>query len=233
MSYTAQQLITRSWYLSGIVARGAQSVSGDQITDGLALLNELLDWKAVQTDLIPYWTYYTFPAVANTESYFIENLYEVESLTFNDQTVRYATNFATRRQYFGSSRIDGINSLPFSWTFNRKLNGGTIYLYFLPQSNYPIKIMGKFGLTDVTLTTDLTTVYDKAYIAYLRYALGQYMCSELNVTFNPESEKILRMMANELKDMCPPDLIMRKKSMLTQGSGINFGDINQGQGWRP
>src|SRR6185312_9843800 len=159
MTYTAQQLITRSWYLSGIVARGAQSVMGNQLNDGLFLLNALLDWKAVQIDLIPYWTYYTFDAIANQEAYFIQNLYAVESLTFNDQTVRYATDFVTRRTYFASGRIDGIASLPFSWTFNRGLGGGTIYLYFEPEAAYPIKIMGKFGLTEVTLTTDLLSVY--------------------------------------------------------------------------
>ena len=45
MPYLAQTLITRSWYLSGIVARGAQTVTGDQITDGLMMLNALLDFK--------------------------------------------------------------------------------------------------------------------------------------------------------------------------------------------
>ena len=35
MAYTAQQLITRSWFLSGIIARNLQVPTGDQIYDGL------------------------------------------------------------------------------------------------------------------------------------------------------------------------------------------------------
>src|SRR6185503_15249971 len=123
MSYTARQLVTRSWYLSGIVARRLQSVTGDQATDGLFLLNALLDWKSIQIDLIPYWTYYEFTATPDVETYFIPNLYGVESLTFNIGDVRYPTDPATRTAYFGTGRIDNIDSLPSTWYFNRSLGG--------------------------------------------------------------------------------------------------------------
>lgn len=233
MSYTARHLISRSWYLSGIVARRLQSVTGDQATDGLFLLNALLDWKQVQIDLIPYWTYYEFPAIPNQETYFINNLFAVETLTFNIGTVRYPTDFRNRSSYFGSGRVDDVSSLPSQWYFNRSLGGGTIYLYFRPAGNYPIKIMGKFGLTNVDLDTDLLTVYDPSYLEYLRYALAQYMCSEYGIIFNPQSEKIFRSIERTLMDVSPPDVTVRKASMLTQGSGVNFGDVNIGLGWRP
>ncbi len=233
MAYTARQLITRSWYLSGIVARGLQSVTGDQISDGLFLLNALLNWKSIQIDLIPYWTYYEFPAVANQEKYYIPNLFAVESLTFNIGDVRYPTDFATRKNYFGTGRVDNISTLPFNWYFNRELDGGSIYLYFKPAGEYPIKIMGKFGLTNVTLDTDLLEIYDESYLEYFRYALAQYMCSEYGILFNPESLKIFNAIQRQLIDVSPPDLSMRKVSVLTTGSGLNFGHVNIGKGWRP
>jgi len=233
MSYTARQLITRSWYLSGIVARRLQGVTGDQAVDGLFLLNALLDWKSIQIDLIPYWTYYEFPAVVGQEQYYIPNLYAVETLTFNIGTVRYPTDFTTRTSYFGTGRVDNINSLPSNWYFNRSLGGGSIYLYFNPAGEYPIKIMGKFGLQDVTLDTDLLTVYDPSYLEYLRHALAQYMCSEYGILMNPETYKILMALQRTLMDVSPPDLSIKKKSILTVGTGVNFGDVNIGMGWRP
>ena len=233
MSYTGRQLVTRSWFLSGIVARRLQSVTGDQATDGLFLLNALLDWKAVEIDLIPYWTYHEFNAIINQESYFIANLLAVETLTFNIGDVRYPADFTSRSSYFGTGRVDNIASLPSNWYFNRSLGGGTIYLYFSPQGAYPIKIMGKFGLQDVTLDTDLSTIYDPSYLEYLRYALAKYMCSEYGILFNPESEKIYKSIARTLMDVSPPDLSIKKTSILTKGSGINFGDVNVGHGWRP
>lgn len=233
MSYTARQLLTRSFYLSGIVARRLQSVTGDQATDGLFLLNALLDWKSVQIDLIPYWTYYQLPAIPGQETYYIPNLLAVESLTFNIGTVRYPTDFSTRTQYFGSGRVDNISALPSSWYFNRSLGGGTLYIYFLPAGNYPLKLMGKFGLTNVTLDQDLLSIYDPSYLEYLRYALAQYMCSEYGILFNPESAKILMSLQRTLMDVMPPDLSVGKKSILTVGTGINFGDVNIGLGWRP
>lgn len=234
MATTARQLITRSWYLSGIVARNAQTVSGDQITDGLELLNALLDWKSINTALIPYWTYdTTITTVAGQESYFIPNCLAIESMTFTLDSVRYSMDYVTRRVYFGSGRVENIQSLPFNYTFNRQLGGGTAYLYFIPQSDYQLKIMGKFALQDVTLDENLETVYDKSYIEYLRYALARYMCSEYGILFNPESAQILKSIERELMYVSPPDLSLMKASVLSNSAGLCWEDVWTGQGWRP
>lgn len=233
MAYTARTLITRALFLSGIVARELQSVTAAQISDGLYLLNALLDFKAVQVDLIPYWTYYEFDAVAGQESYFIENLYQIQTVTFNLDTLRYAMDRTGLRKYFGSTRVDDISSLPFNWTFNRGLGGGTLYMYFLPQEAFPIKLLGKFGLTNVELDEDLLDTYDPSYIEYLRYGLAEYICSEYGVLFNPQSAAILKAIEDQLMYIMPPDLAQTKTSVLTRGSPLNFADVNIGRGWRP
>ena len=135
MAYTAQTLITRSWYLSGIVARNLQVVTGDQITDGLMLLNALLDFKQIETDLIPYWTYIGMPLIGGQEYYYLPNVADIELGTFNIGPVRYPMQQRQRKAYFGSSRVDNIQTLPFDWNFNRGEGGGTLSFYFLPQSN--------------------------------------------------------------------------------------------------
>jgi hypothetical protein len=234
MAYTARQLITRSWYLSGIVARRAQTVDGDQIHDGLSLLNSLLDWKSADTTLIPYWTYdESIVTVPQQETYFIPNCLDIETVTFNYSQVRYQMEFITRNPYFGSGRVNNVFTLPFNWTFVRGHGGGTLYLYFIPDNNYPLNIMAKFGLTDVTLDQDISIVYDGFYLEYLRYALAQYMCSEYGILFNPESDKILAKLTRTLMYVDAPDLSVRKVGILSQGSGLNWGDVNLGRGFRP
>lgn len=158
MAYTAQQLITRSWFLSGIVARNLQYPTGDQITDGLQMLNDLLNFKQIETDLIPYWQYITFNAIPQQEFYFLPYVAEIESSTFNIGVVRYPMVSTTRRNYFGSSRVDNISTLPFSWNYERGVGGGTLGMYFLPDTTYPIKLKAKITLTDVSLNTDLTYI---------------------------------------------------------------------------
>lgn len=250
MTYTAQVLVTRSWYLSGIVARNFQVPTGDQITDGLMLLNAMLDFKSIETDLIPYWTYIELPLIQNVEYYYLPNVCAIESMTFNIDTVRYSMDSVTRRNYFGSGRVDNISTLPFNWNYNRGEGGGTLSLYFLPEADYPAKLMVKIFLNEVTLQTDMTNIsstlpytflqtsnagYDPAYIEYLRYALARYMCSEYGIIFNPQSEKIFRSMERTLMYESPPDLSMIKSTILNapQYTGLNFGDINLGKGWRP
>jgi len=248
MAYLAQTLVSRSWYLSGIVARNLQTPTGDQITEGLMLLNALLDFKQIETDLIPYWTYIEYTAVPNQEFYFLPYVAEIESLTFNIGPVRYPMDYTTRRRYYGSSRVDNISTLPFNYNYNRAMGGGDLALYFKPESDYPLKMMVKLFLVDVSLNTDLTNVsemvpyrfpasrnqgYDTSYIEYLRYALAEFMCSEYGVQFNPESKAKLISYQRKLMYMSPPDLSNTKTSILTQSSGLNWGDVNIGKGWRP
>src|ERR1700691_914177 len=99
MSYTAQQLITRSWYLSGIVARGLQFPTGDEGYDGLQLLNSLLDFKQIEVDLIPYWQYITFECVPGQEYYYLPYVAEIETSTFNIGPVRYPMVTTSRTNY--------------------------------------------------------------------------------------------------------------------------------------
>ena len=250
MPYLAKELVTRSWFLSGIVARNLQVPTGDQIYDGLQMLNDLLNFKQVETDLIPYWTYIELPLTPGEEFYFLPYVAAIESATFNIDVVRYPMDYTTRRMYYGSSRVDNIATLPFNWNYNRALGGGNMALYFKPESAYPMKMMVKLFLVDVTLDTDLTNVsevvpytfinssnqgYDTSYIEYLRYALAQYMCSEYGVLFNPESEKILTAMKRKLMYVSPPDLTVIKTSILCSenAGGVNWGDVNIGRGWRP
>lgn len=250
MAYTAQELITRSWYLSGIVARNLQQVTGDQLNDGLYLLNALLDFKQIEIDLIPYWTYIELPAIATQEFYFLPYVAAIESMTFNLDVVRYPMETVSRSNYYGSARVDNISTLPFSYNYNRALGGGNLALYFKPESNYPLKLMAKIFLVDVKLSTDLTNIteivpytfinsanqgYDTSYIEYLRYALAQFMCSEYGIMFNPQSQSILDSYKRKLMYIGPPDLSMQKTTILSanQSVGWNYGDVNIGRGWRP
>ncbi len=248
MPYTAEELITRSWFLSGIVGRNLQVPTGDQIYDGLQMLNDLLNFKQIEIDLIPYWTYIELPLTPGEEFYFLPYVAAIESATFNIDVVRYPMDSVTRRNYYGSSRVDNISTLPFSWNYNRALGGGNMALYFKPDSAYPMKMMVKLFLVDVELQTDLTDVsqsvpytfinssnqgLDTSYIEYLRYALARYMCSEYGVSFSPESEKILISYQRKLMYIGPPDLSSIKSSVLTEFPGFNWGDVNIGRGWRP
>lgn len=233
MAITALQLITKSYYLSQVVSRELQTVSGPQINDGLYLLNVLLDVKGSDIRLIPYFERYAFPTIAGQEEYFIPNLLSIEAITFNDGVVRYAMNKQTRKKYFGEGRIDDVTALPFDWHQERELGGTRIYLYFLPQQVYTVKLSGKFGLTDVDLSTDLETVYDKYYIEYLRYALAEYICSDYAVTFPEQAAMKFKEIRKKLLDVSAFDLSIQKSSTLGGAPGLNWGDINIGKGYRP
>lgn len=233
MAYSALTLITRAWYLSGIVARNLETVSGDQITDGLFLLNTLLDFKASDIRLIPYFTRYAGNFVIGQETYFIPDLYQIEVMTFNIGTVRYPMISMTRDMYFGSGRVNNVQSLPFSYHLERVKGGSNVYVYFLPNDTYPFSLSGKFALTNVTLMQDMALTYDDFYLEYLRYALAQFFCNEYGIAFAPEKLQMLKTYEKKLLDVSPPDLTLKKVSFMGNQAVMNWAQANIGLGYVP
>jgi hypothetical protein len=233
MAYTVTQLITDAYYLSGVVSRQFQTVSGEQLNTGLIFLNSVLSFKTAQQRLIPYFQEYIFDEVTGQEKYFVPNLIKAETLTFNIGPVRYSMLPQSRKDYFGTGRVDNIQSLPYMWHYERTFGGSNIYMYFLPNSDYETKLWGKFSLNNVTLNQDLSLTLDQFYIEYLRYATGQKICTEYNISFPPENRSILNEYEAMITDISPLDLTLQKISSLQADAGLNWADINIGHYWRP
>jgi hypothetical protein len=232
-AYTALQLITRAYYLSQIVSRQLQTPSGEQITDGLYLLNALLDYKSTDIRLIPYFQEYFFNTVQGTEQYFIPGLLYPDSLTFNIGDVRYSLIETTRKEYWSGPRVDDIQSLPYEYRFERCLNGTNLFLYFVPEAIYQMKLWGKFSLPDVTLETDLSLIFDSFYIEYYRYALAQEICEEWGTTFPDESKMKLSAMEKKLMEVSPPDLSIQKRNYFGSIAVWDWQTINLYKGFLP
>jgi hypothetical protein len=233
MAYLADLLITESFYLSGIVSREFEQVTGQQMSDGLKLLNSLIAFKSSDLSSIPYFDLVTIPGVIGQERYFVPNLLAVESLTFNIGPIRYSMLEEDRTVYFGTPRVDNIQALPYSYHLERTLDGSYLYIYFTPAGAYPLNIMGKFGLLAVTQFQDLALTLDLYYIEYLRYALAQYICDFYKVSLAPSVLRKLEEYELKIRDLSPVDLVMEKLSTLQQDTSINYGDVNIGKGWRP
>lgn len=233
MVYPASELITRAYFLSQVLARDLQTVSGSEMDDGLYLLNALLDVKFSDLQLIPYYQNYQLNTVQGTEKYFIPNLAEADTTTFNIGDVRFSMNELTRKEYFSTPRVDNLQALPFSYRYERTLGGCNLYLYFVPNQNYLVNIWGKFGLSDVTLNQDLSLTYDLFYIEYLRFALANYICLEYGQTFPEMSQKKLQEITKKLKSVSPADLSITKRSFFATNTSYDWQWINLSEGYFP
>lgn len=155
MTYTVANLIADAYYISGIVSREFETVSGQQGQVGLNVLNNILSDKAIEKDMIPYYTKYSFNAIAGQETYFIPNLEELDTLVFFLSSVRYQMRQIDRIQFKGSSRANNVSSLPFNWNLERAVGGSNISLYFFPDQAYPMEAWGLFRLAQVAYNQDL------------------------------------------------------------------------------
>jgi hypothetical protein len=231
MAYPTSKLISNAYYLSGLVSRQLQTVTGSQVLDGLDLLNALISVKSANTRLIPYFQQFDFTAVVGQEKYFIPGLLAIETLTFNIGPIRYSMQPKKRIDYWGSSRVDNINSLPYDWNIQRCLGGSNIYVYFKPSQDFPMTAWGKFALPQVTLNQDLELLFDDYYIEYFRYALTEQICQDNNIEMQPGTVMRLKELESIIMYVDPPDLTNTNVMMYPRWNGLNYGIINIGRGW--
>ena len=234
MAYLASNLISDAYYLSGIVSREYENPTGSQMSDGLRLLNDVLADRTIDESTIPYTSKYTLNAVAGTSEYFIPNCIDVDVFVFYIGSIRYQTRNEQRTDFRGSFRPVNIQSLPWNWNFERKLNGGTLSLYFVPDVAYPLEIWGSFRLSSVTEFQDLSLTLDTFYTNFLKFLLAQRLC-QFNSYKVPQDVAIqlqnyFNYISNNTNVM---DLRMQKLSSLSGGASINWGIVNLSNGWLP
>lgn len=232
MAYLTSKLITNAFYISNIVSRDFEVPTGSQMSDGLYMLNDILADKTINSSLIPYSDRLNFTASPGVDNYFIDNLIYAETLTFFINATRYQTRNQQRQDFFGSFRQTNIESLPFNWHTERELSGARLFLYFIPDTNYPLEIWGQFRLSSVTEFQDLELTLDRFYINFLKYELAVRLCKEFGYSIPPLVEKQLQdyyqWISGQSNTM---DLKTQKLSTLTGGSAINYGMVNLSGGW--
>ncbi len=236
MAYLARDLITKAYYTSGVVSKDFQSLTGDQLAEGLDLLNEFIAVKSITIDLIPYYSNVIVNAIVGQEMYFIPGLLSIDTLTFDlDTNIRMPMTRRTRDQYFGEARVNQINSLPMTWRAERVIGGTNIYVYFQPDNTYPFKIWGKFALSQVTdENMDLSTVYDLFFLSYMRLGLAEMICEFYGITLQPQTSQKLKDYEQQFKAVSEKDYSMRKLTAFKKdASSFGWWDVLIGHGYSP
>lgn len=231
MVYTTRQLITDSYYLSNVVARDFEEISGSQLLDGLKRLNAILGITASQIGLIPYYRKYNFTGIVGQGSYYVPGLATMESLTYYIGPVRYPMERQTRQQFWAYSKIDNINSLPAYWDMERRNDGADVYVYFNPADEYLFELWGKFQLSSVTLDQNLSEDNQEFYLEYLRYKLAHYIAQLNGSLFDPDKKTTLDSYEQSVRNVAPIDFTLRKLSAFQPLGTPDYAQQSLSHGW--
>jgi len=240
MAFTTRQLIIEAYYLSGIVSRTLETVTGDELNDGLDRLNDFITIKGADTKLIPYYTEINANFIAGQEIYFIPNLVEIDTLTFflpnpsssPQATIRFQMEELSREEYFAVPRAENIKTLPYIYHLERIYGGSNLYVYFLPDKPYAYQMWAKFALLATDFNQDLALIYDEWYMAYLKYGLAIWLCEYRSVQPPSAVVKTFDAMEQKLTTMGVIDFTHRKLQYFKHGGGLTWADVNYGHGWR-
>ncbi len=215
---TVTELITKAWNLSGIVAAQAETVSGDQLKEGLDHLNDFLALQNANSRIIPHTRVQQLTCVAHSEELFVEHLLSLDSLTLTEEKpscyLLQSLPLLGRKDYFNQNYPSFLR--PRFYHLEKTKGGSLLFLSPTPDKAYSLKLVGKFGLTEVNPNDDLSAIFDRDYLLYLRYGLADYLCDLYNHPFSAKGK--LKEIERRLLDASPLDLSMEKISMFHSGS---------------
>jgi len=207
MAYNVRKLITEAYYLTNIVSREFQTIDGAQLALGFSLLNDFLALESISTQNIPYYEQYTFTTEVGKEKYHVDHLVDIESMCFYLSNVRIPMAQKSRKEYFYSGRVEGLNVMPFTFRMERSEGGADLWMYPLSNIPYNIMAMVKYGLAEATsYDQDISAVYDRFYLLYLRYALAELICHHEGVNIPPQVSAKLDKIKSELIEISYPDM---------------------------
>jgi hypothetical protein len=218
MTYTVTELITKAWNLSGIVAAQAETVSGDQLKEGLDHLNDFLALQNANARMIPYTHIEHLTCIAHSEELFVKHLLALDTLTLQEEEPRcyalQALPLLGRKEYFTHDYPSFLR--PRFYHLEKTKGGSLLFLSPTPDKAYLLKLVGKFGLTEVHYNDDLSIFYDRDYLLYLRYGLADYLCDLYNHPFLARGR--LNAIESKLRDYSPLDLTQQKTSLFNLGT---------------
>lgn len=218
MPYTVTELITKAWNLSGIVAAQTETVSGDQLKEGLDHLNDFLALQNANARMIPYTQIQQLTCIPHSEKIFVKHLIALDALTLKEEEPRcfllQSLPLLGRKEYFNRDYPSFLQ--PRFYHLEKTKGGSLLFLSPTPDKAYSLKLVGKFGLTEVNPNDDLSVNYDRDYLLYLRYGLADYLCDLYNHSFSAKGK--LKEIERKLLDASPLDLSMEKISMFHSGA---------------
>ncbi len=234
------ELINWAWNLSGIKGRQFETVTGQESSDGLTLLNDILAGRNSDGRYISYYERFDISAVIGQEDYWVDNLVEVDTATVTLDEVRYPLMYVDRNTYWGEGRVNNITALPYSYYSERQINSDTnipgtrLWFYWLPaQSDYTFQVVGRFSLQKLTLSTVISNHLEGYYIDYLKYKLAKRMCDFYDYEFGQSRMQELTNLEMQVNDINPIDTRVKKITPFTGDTVFNWADVNIGRGWRP
>lgn len=229
----ANELIANAYYLSGVVSRELETVTGSQMADGLVMLNDVLGEAAAKGVKIPYYAHSTFNAVVNQEEYYLEGILDVAELTFTNGNVRYSLRRCERDEYFGQGRVNNIATYPTIFTVERAVGGCKVYVYFVPDRTYEFQVTQKNFFPAVNLYTDLSTIFDRYYGLFLKYEIAKMICDNFDVPFSLSKMEKLKELRAEIYSVDPPDMSFVPNSYLDAPQSYNWAAVNLYRGLLP
>lgn len=239
-----RELISQAFYYSGIVARSFETVGGQELSDGLTLLNFILSDRNSDGRFLPYYDRQQFNAIIGQEYYFIPNMVEMETMTVTLDNVRFPMRWITRDVYWGTGRVNNIESLPFCYYNERQIRsdnqddppgpGMGVWSYWLAnQTDYVFEVVGRFSLAAVTADTVISDKLEGFYIDYLIFKLAQRICLFYNQPFGQDKMAELEALTLKVDDVNPIDTTLQISNPFDSPWAYSWGDVNFGHGWRP
>lgn len=220
---TTNELIDSAYRFLGEVGED-EPVDGTMLSDGLYILNELVDQFSASQIYIGFNTQVSFNLTANKGTYSFSNIVSADVVSNRIVDINYANYFIqdisypldiiNKSQYYNIVRITNLQARPGFIFLDRQIQASFLTVYPIPDQTYPCTVGVKLMIDQFAANTVITNV--PAYSQrFLRYALTRELKQWYpSGNWTQESEEEYTRMFNDLKGSTELDMTIRPSLIL-------------------
>ena len=180
MAQTAQELITRAFFLLGEFSPD-HTISGPEIAEALQYLNEIIDSFGGSGVMLPYNKLIKFNMIVGKNVYILKpsggdvvsnKIGELVYAEIERDDIVYPLKIIPKARFYRAYRFEKFQSLPRFIFYQNTVDSSEVTFWGPPSLIYEARIQIKEKLPNLQLT-DSIDFLPPFYFQFLRYALGR------------------------------------------------------------
>jgi hypothetical protein len=234
------ELINDSYRFGNIIAEEGQDLTAVQLADGVRLLNYVINKINIDGDEIALNANESLSLTAGVDTLLLPDYIKVTKMQYNLGNVFLDVHLQSFEDFYNGARVAGVSSIPYSGYQRRTPEGVEVKLYFIPDADYELRIVGGLKKIKTLAADDEIDTETNFYFELLTWELANYLRRRNQLPRDMEIISEIREIKDKLKRIKPnrTNVVLSNVGKIGSTSALTHAmqvaaEANTLGGWRP
>lgn len=202
----ASELINDAYRFGNVIAEEGQDLTAIQLADGIRLLNYVVNKINIDGEEVSLNARGDITVNAGQNVVLLTDYIKVTKAQYNLGDVFLDIHLLSYDDFYNESRIVNVSSIPYSGYTRRVPEGVELNLYFTPEKDYQVRIVGGLKKIKTLSADDELEATEQFYFELLMWELSRYLRLRNQMPSDPDIKKEIIEIREKLKSIKPKNI---------------------------